>query len=272
MEYRLAKRLHYEEALEALVSFENTIVDTLSGYLGDPNLAIELRRRIPEVLLRIGTRQASLALAESILQADSVLRYRIISALNKLQEFHQHPPLDRDLVETVMIGEIMGHYRSYQILGSLKGHVDGLLKKSMDREVERIFRLMKLLFPSIDLENAYLGIQSRDQVKHANALEFLENTLSPTLRTLLVPLLDSEVSVSERIHAADSFLNTKLTTDEDAIAALIHSEDPWLKSCGLYAIEKMGLKSFSKDLARLTAEADPLLQRKIMEVRALLKR
>jgi AAA family ATP:ADP antiporter len=76
----------------------------------------------------------------------------------------------------------------------------------MNEEVERIFRLMKLLFPSLDLQNAYLGIQSPDPVVHANALEFLDNTLNPQLRPLLVPLIDSEVSVEERIRLADRFL------------------------------------------------------------------
>jgi len=65
---------------------------------------------------------------------------------------------------------------------------------------------MKLLFPSLDLQNAYLGIQSSDPVRHANALEFLDNTLTAQLRTRLVPLIDSEVSFQERVRLADRFL------------------------------------------------------------------
>ena len=76
----------------------------------------------------------------------------------------------------------------------------------MAGEMERIFRLLKLLFPSIDLQNAYHGVQSRDPVTHANALEFLDNTLNPRLRGLLVPLVDSDISVAERIRQADRFL------------------------------------------------------------------
>jgi hypothetical protein len=76
----------------------------------------------------------------------------------------------------------------------------------MDEEIERIFRLMKLMFPSLDLQNAYMGIRSDDPVRHANALEFLDNTLNPYLRTRLVPLIDSEVSLQERIKLADRFL------------------------------------------------------------------
>ena len=268
---RLADPELSDDAIEALAGFENAVLDILCGYLNDSELRIELRRMIPEVLLRIGTPQAARALADDILQADSVLRYRIIAALNKLQELHKHPPLDRELVETVMVAEIMGHYRSYQILGTLESHGDGLLKDSIAREVERIFRLMKLLFPTIDLENAYRGIQSRDHVAHANALEFLENTLSPTLRRLLLPLIDGEVSVAERIRFADKFLNTKLESDEEAVAALIHSEDPWQKSCGFYAIGKLGLKSFAADIERLTRDPDPFLQRRLAAAQVLLK-
>ena len=268
---RLADPALSEDAVEALAGFENAVLDILCGYLNDVELRIELRRMIPEVLLRIGTPQSARALADDILQADSVLRYRIIAALNKLQELHKHPPLDRDLVETVMVAEIMGHYRSYQILGTLWTHGDGLLRDSIEREVERIFRLMKLLFPTIDLENAYRSIQSSDHVAHANALEFLENTLSPTLRRLLLPLIDAEVSVAERIRLADKFLNTRLESDEQAVAALVHSEDPWQKSCAVYAIGKLGLQSFAEDIERLMRDPDPFLQRRIAAAQGLLK-
>jgi len=260
----------YDDALDALAAFENSILDALRGYLDDSTVRIEIRRLVPDVLLRIGTPEASLALADNILQADSVLRFRIISALNKLQELHKHPPLDRGLVETVMIAEIMGHYRSYQILGFLRHHVDEMLRKCMDREVERIFRLMKLLFPNIDLQNAYRGIQSRDQVAHANALEFLENTLNPAVRALLLPLIDSEVSVAERIRRADTFLNTTVASHEAAVAALVHSEDPWLKSCGVYAIGKLGLKTFGAELERFACDTDPILQKQLAHARGLL--
>jgi hypothetical protein len=114
--------------------------------------------------------------------------------------------LDRQTVDAVMIAELMGHYRSYQILGTLGGVPDAALKTSMERELERIFRLMKLLSPSLDLKEAYAGAHSADAVMHANALEFLDNILSPELRTLIVPLIDSEVTVAERVKLADRFL------------------------------------------------------------------
>ena len=47
----------------------------------------------------------------------------------------------------------------------------------MDEELERIFRLMKLLLPEHDLHSAYFGLQSDNALVHSNALEFLEHAL-----------------------------------------------------------------------------------------------
>src|SRR5204863_2231239 len=129
---------------------------------------------------------------------------------NKLSEFRHDLKVDKPLVESAMIAEMMGHYRSYQILGASRQEADATLKQSMIDELERIFRLMKLMFPSLDLQNAYLGIRSTDPVLHANALEFLDNTLNPTLRARLVPLIDSEVSLEERVKLADRFLGFRV--------------------------------------------------------------
>jgi hypothetical protein len=194
------------DAARALALLGDLVVQALRDRLADSSAAENVRYQIPQVLLRIGTPAAGDALADNLVQADSELRSKVISALNKLSEFHHSLKVDKQLIETAMIAEMMGHYRSYQILGVSNGGIDENFKQAMAEELERIFRLMKLMFPSLDLQNAYRGIQSTDPVTHANALEFLDNTLNPKLRSRLVPLIDSEVSIAERIKLADRFL------------------------------------------------------------------
>ena len=131
-------------------------------------MPVEVRREMPVVLQAIGTRAAQAVLIESILDGDAVLRYHIITALNKLGQQHPDRPIDRKLIETVLAAEIMGHYRSYQMLGTLGGStgraresvVHGL-RESMEKEAERIFRLLKILYPDHDMHSAYVGLQSR---------------------------------------------------------------------------------------------------------------
>ncbi len=136
----------------------------------------------------------------------------MIAALNKLHQTHPELERDRTLIETVLSAEILGHYRSYQLLGTMGSRVNEAdpalkgLQESMPQEVERIFRLLALLHPNVDLHSAYYGVQSVDQVVHDNALEFLDNVLASDLRRLVVPLVDSTVSVTERSRVANQVL------------------------------------------------------------------
>ena len=123
----------------------------------------------------------------------------------------------------------------------------------MEQEVERIFRLMGLLFPAYDLHSAYFGLRSGNAAVRANALEFLDNILKPQLRSLLVPLLDSYVSVAERVKHANRLLGTEVDSQEQAVAVLLASDDPWMRSCAAYAIGSLGLRSRSKRRTRSMA-------------------
>jgi hypothetical protein len=95
---------------------------------------------------------------------------------------------------------------------------------------------------------------------HDNALEFLDNVLKSHLRDMLVPLLDSKVTVAERALIAQRLVRTKIESQEQAIAELVASDDPWLKSCGAYAIGSLGIRSLEDQLDRCLNESDPLLR------------
>jgi len=130
----------------------------------------------------------------------------------------------------------------------------------MQQELERIFRLVGLLHPHLDVHSAYLGLQSKRVSVHDNALEFLDNVLKPQLREMLVPLLDGKITVHERARLAQRLVHTKIEDQEGAVAALVTSNDPWLRSCGAYAIGAFGLKSLEGELNRCLNDGDPLLR------------
>jgi hypothetical protein len=206
---RLADPVLHQDAVDSILTFGEGIAGTLRDYLGDESVPIEIRREIPPLLLRLGSPVALRILANNVIQGDNQLRYRIIAALNKLLDLHKDFELDEGSIETVLIAEIMGYYRSCQLLAMAKGDT-AEIKEAMKQDLERIFRLMKLLWPEHSLRNAYMGLQSRDPVTHANALEYLDNTLKPELRNLLVPLIDSDVSDAERARLADRLLGVKI--------------------------------------------------------------
>jgi AAA family ATP:ADP antiporter len=254
------------DAAQSLAKFGDQVVGLLGVRLGDSSSPIDTRRAIPPILVSIGTPAATHVVLDNLLERDTALRFQMISALNKIHQLHPEIALDMQLVETVLAAEIMGHYRSYQILETL--HIPGdshepvvrALHESMQQEIERIFRLLGLLYPNLDLHSVYFGLQSNNATVYDNALEFLENVLKSQLRAILVPLLDGKVSPKERAAIAEHFVRTRVEDREQAVAELMASDDPWLKSCGAYAIGTFAIKSLEVELRRCLEDPDPLLR------------
>jgi AAA family ATP:ADP antiporter len=254
------------DAAQALAKFGDQVVGLLGGHLGDSSSPLDARRAIPPVLVSIGTPAAAHVLMDNLLERETTVRFQIISALNKIHRVHPEIELDTQLLETVLAAEIMGHYRSYQILESLRmpGNSDEpvmrALGESIQQELERIFRLLGLLHPHLDLHSVYFGLQSKNVTVYDNALEFLENVLKSQLRGVLVPLLDGKVSPKERAGIAERLVRAKVQNREQAVAELVASDDPWLKSCGAYAIGTLGIRSLEAELNRCLEHPDPLLR------------
>jgi AAA family ATP:ADP antiporter len=254
------------DAAAKLTHYGNALVPELSRLLHEPATPLEIKRELPQILVRIGTPLAEEVLIGCLLEADVTLRHRVIASLNKLHDVHPEVRIDEQLVEVVLAAEIAGHYRSYQVLGPLREQLkedDSVLQAldtSMEQELERIFRLMGLIFQGQALHDAYIGLRSSSATVRANALEYLDNVLKPELRRLLVPLLDSQVSVDERIRLADQIVGAPLETAEQSIATLLASGDPWLKSSAVYAVGAMRLQSLEAELHKLEGAADPALR------------
>ncbi|MEO5823799.1 MAG: Npt1/Npt2 family nucleotide transporter [Vicinamibacteraceae bacterium] len=263
-------------AHDALCAFGPLALPPLALLLDEPSVPLALRREIPDIVARIGTEVGSRLLVDHLLEADVTLRLRVIGALATLRARHPDLPLERAAIEMVLMAEVMGHYRSYQILGSLTDPLQSTdpvavaLETSMRYEVERIFRLMAIRWPRFDVESAYVGVMAEDATVRANALEFLDAVLKPQVRTLVLPLLDPQVSRQERVRLANEVLGTRVESHEDAVSALVRSPDPWLRSCGVYAIGALGLHQLAGELDRIDVSGDPLLRETVRQARAKL--
>jgi len=261
----LSNRELAAEAAQALATLGDRGVPLLGDCLSNASLPIEMRKAIPPILVLIGTPEATHTLTDNLLETDTSLRFRVISALNKIHQGHPEIELDTQLLETVLAAEILGHYRSYQILEALNisgadEQVSRALGESIQQDLERIFRLLGLLYPRLDLHSVYLGLQSENAVLYDNSLEFLENVLKAQVRGMLVPLLDGKVTARERAALGERLVRAKVENREQAVVALISSDDPWLKACGAYAIGTLGMKSLETELNQCLEHPDPLLR------------
>ena len=78
---------------------------------------------------------------------------------------------------------------------------------------------------------------------------------------MLVPLLDGKVTVGERARIANRLVRAQIKNREHAVVALVTSDDPWLRSCGAYAIGNFGLKSLEGELNRCLNDTVPAAAR-----------
>ena len=268
---RVLKRLAQPELTDVAVAvfagMGDAVAGTLRDHLVDPDTPVEVRREIPQVLQAIGTPAAQFVLLESVLDSDTIVRHRIITALNKLGQVFPDRRVDRRMIETVLGAEIMAHYRSYQVLSTLGTSLSSPddpvvqgIRESMRQEAERVFRLLKILYPAHDMHSAYVGLMSGDPVVQDNAIEFLEAVLSPQLRELIVPLFDRGVSLGQRTHLANRLLGASLGDRDEAISVLMLSRDPWLQSCAAYAIGEFRLTQFEDQVEKWRTHPDPLLR------------
>jgi ATP:ADP antiporter, AAA family len=265
-----------DEAADAVAGMGDAAVPAVVAALGDPSVSPRVRRELPSVLLRIATPPAEEALVSSLLESDDTVRHRIIASLNKLRATRPDIRVDRAMLELLLAAEIAGHYRSYQVLGPLRARLAGdepvleAIRHAMEQELERIFRLMALLFPHAGLHDAYVGVRSSNAAVRANALEFLDNVLTPELRRVLVPLLDSHITVDERIQLADGLVGAPLENAQQAVATLLASEDPWLRACAIQAVGTLQLTSLAPQIDRYAAAGDPLVRDAVRTARARL--
>jgi AAA family ATP:ADP antiporter len=270
---RLANPQLTDVAVAVFAGMGDAVSGTLRDHLVDPETPIEVRREIPAVLQAIGTPAAQFVLLESVLDTDTVVRHRVITALNKLGQIYPDRRIDRRLIETVLGAEIMAHYRSYQVLGTLGPTLDDgnpvveRIKNTMRQEAERVFRLLNILYPGHDMHSAYVGLLADDPVVQDNAVEFLEAVLSPQLRELIVPLFDRGVSSAQRAHLANRLLGASLGDRDEAVSVLMQSHDPWLQSCAAYAIGEFKLKQFEEVVEKWASHADPLLRTTAQDAR-----
>jgi AAA family ATP:ADP antiporter len=242
---RLADPALSLDAIEALADCGDAVLPAIGPALSDESLPLEARRELPLVLARIGTPAAQQQLLDALLQGDAALRYRIISALNKLRQLDADSALDPEVIELVLAAEIAGHYRSYQVLAALGENPDANdpvvqgLRHSMDHEMERIFRLMSLVMPGVDLHSAYVALRASDRTVRAHALEFLESSLKPELVPLLLPLIDPEVTLAARVRMANALVGARIDSLDGAIRTLLASDDAWLRETARAAQERL---------------------------------
>ncbi len=254
---RLGTKVVRSYARIALAEYGDEVIDELVKRIEDRFEEIEVRHSSIKVLAMIGSQQAAKNLFDCIDREETELRYAVLKAVNKIKDNLPTLKLNSRKINAQLKQEIEIHQDLLQILNlhraekedfsddspssskQLEYHsAGGLLEKTIEerlaRNMERIFRFLGLKYPQKDVYNAYLGVVSRDPVRHANAIEFLDNLLDFNLKQAIIPLLEPG---TRRI-----FPHRLLLHDchehrvDDYLSYLVNGSDNWLAACSLFFI------------------------------------
>ncbi|MAF09707.1 hypothetical protein CMK11_04580 [Candidatus Poribacteria bacterium] len=245
-------------ARRALAAYGAEVVPSLRESLLDDDGDDLLRRRIPRVLFMTGTDEAAAVLAEALgarpsdlCHGPQALRYHVIKALNRLRrdrpDIAVHPASVHAAVEAEarLQARWLDYGAAVASLGEPALLLAAVLHERKEQSLERLFRLLALLYPSREIYNAHAPIRGgrRDAPSpHAglrpNALELLDNLLDAALKRLVMPLVE-DGPIDDRLGPLRGAWRLTAVTPGAGLQDLLDAEDTWMSGATYQAIAKL---------------------------------
>ncbi len=258
-------------AVRALAQYGVGALDGLGALLAGEAASLDLKKGILRVLGLIRA-QASVDLLVGILgHPDASVRYEALRALNRLRGEEGPLNFHPDAVRAVLGREVRDYYETLKALHACcpeceefggDGHTDILgcvLRERLDHALERVFRLLGLLYPYRDIRSAYGALTSGRKDLRPGALEFLDNVLTPDDRRRIVPLVD-DLSLVERLRQGDATSEEMNWRREDVLLSLMQGWDPWLRACAVYTVGQRGVVSLLSRVEAAQVDEHPLVR------------
>jgi AAA family ATP:ADP antiporter len=244
------------DARNALLEQGDPALRFLADALGRYDLPHNIRRHVPRTISRFPPQEASGILLSHLLgEPDGMVRFRILRGLGRIVTDHPFVTLDRKILEeardkTIAATLELIHWRTNLARGVAEKPLRAtpgqelLVTLLRDKEVhalERLFRLLGLLFRGEDFYRIHRGLRNTDPKVRAGSRELLENLLEPPLRDAVLALVD-DVPDEDRLARARPEL-AALAVDYDALlATLLEHPSETLRSLAAYHAGELGLK------------------------------
>jgi len=232
---QLGDRSLRRNAGQALSALGDAAVPELVRHLADPEQNPLVRKRIPKTLALAGRQAAADALLTQLHSLDYHLDYAVLKALNRLRVRSPDIHVNSGLVNAAIRREREEYERLRAAaiwLGANRLIDDAFtllmraIDERLDERLERIFRLVGLIYPPRDIYSIYYSSQLKPALRPA-AIEFLDNILDAELRETVVPLFEERLDPERPARARHT---VEFISIGGALAMLVAGNDPWLKT------------------------------------------
>jgi AAA family ATP:ADP antiporter len=250
-------------ARAALVGYGEPVVDSLAFFLRDPEEDIWVRRHIPGTLAQIPGQKTIDVLVSALDERDGFIRYKVVSALERLRREHSEFTLKDEPVEKIAIQEGRRYFNFLSLHDNLFGKeklkADSLLSQGlleqMTRLRNRIFKLLTLVHPPADIDAARWTLEHGDSRARSSASEYLDNILSGGLRKQVLPVLE-DMPREERVRRGNVLLKTRPRDVEETLLQLINDDDPVTAAAAIDVVREQKMWSLADDVEHVLAHRD----------------
>lgn len=258
-----------KEVRESLALLGQDSLQPLLQNLDDSGMHFMIRRNIPRVIQGFMTQEAADALIERLQFPQPQIRQLIIKALGGMHRDNSDIVFHPDIVRAAIFSEVANYHillsLSYRLRRQPANTQAGILLEQAlvekcQNNLERIFRLLGLIYRQRDIFLAWLGIASNNQTLRANAVEFIDNVLDLELKRQIVPIVEND-EIEQTITTLRQRFRIKIPENNYAcLKALLTDRDPWIQSCTLYLISCQPRKEYRQLILPLLEAPDFLVR------------
>ena len=250
-------------AREAIMEYGETVTDALGHFLRDPDEDIWVRRHIPATLARIPCQASVDILIDALAESDGFLRFKVLAALEKLLSEHPAFSFARAPIEALALKEGRTYFNQLSLHYNLFTRAElprdsvlsSALAEKLARSVDRIYRLLGLLYPRKDVAAARWAIERGDARARASALECLDNVLTGNLRHYLMPILE-DLPIHEKVRRGNVILRTRPRDIEETLLQLINDTDQVVAAAAIDFVRHNELWELADDLEHVLTHRD----------------
>ena len=251
----LGHRVLKPTARDVLVRYGDDVLDALAHFLRDPDEDIWVRRHIPATLARFPGERAMNILHDALDEPDGFLRYKVVTAIEKLQRSRPTLPVRRSAVEALVLKESSRYYNYLTLRYNIvqrdaqagRSLLVRALEEKLERTLDRIYRLLGLIYPWKDVAAARRTIVHGDARERASAAEYLDNLLKGSVRKRVMPIIEDS-PMEEKVRSANLALKSRPRDLEDTLVQLVHDDDQVVAAAAIHFVEQRRLWSLADDL------------------------
>jgi len=261
---KLNDKSYTVEIRKTLGSYGTEYLTLFKAKFFETELDNDIRKQIPGIFYYQPGEQSVANLMDMLEVDEPDLRYHVIKTLSRLKRKYTGLEMNPESIRKCIKQESNNFFELMAVkVIQPKNHPNRILLRAltekMDQTVERIFRLLGLIYDQKDMYSSYLAYNSISRDKKAASIEFLENVLTSDDLTYVFPVVDNMDDMKKMRKGSELFNIDKLSYDR-GLMQLIHGRDKWLKICAIYSVSPICPADLQEEVARAENSDDSLIR------------